>query len=1051
MQIELLGPLRVLADDGTEVAVPGTRLRRLLAELALRAGHPVSTGLLEDLLWTEEAPSGPGALQSLVSRLRRTLGDGATVAAGPAGYALRGVDVDVPQVEAGFARGRALLREGRSAQAEQTLTAALGRWRGPLAEIAGTPDAVRLEEARLEALADRARARLSLGELDGLAAELDELARAHPLREGFAELRVRVLTAAGRAGEALAAYEHTRKVLADELGADPSAPLRAAHLEALAGGPGPGSGRAGVAPAALTSFVGRDGDVARVRELLRSARCVTLVGPGGAGKTRLSTEVAALLGGVVNVVPLAPVAEGADVLGALAAVVGARDTGREKRPLRADLDQRSRVLSALGGPPTLLVLDNCEHVVDAVAHLAEDLLHACPGLTVLATSREGLGIEGEVLHPLGPLRGEAAVELFADRARAVSPGFSAEGAQRDVVERIVARLDGLPLALELAAARLRTMSPDDLLERLSDRFRVLTGGRRTAVARHRTLRAVVDWSWDLLEPDERTLLQRLSVFHAPVQVEAAAALAPDLGDEVTVADLLGSLVEKSLVQLRPGTPARYGVLETIREYGAERLAASGELEKALEARSDWALGVVERASAGLRGSAQASWSQRLDAESEDLLAALRHLVASARPADALRLAIPVATWWTALGRHAPAQEWLATARSGGPSGGPADLVAEGIELVNSVMDGRAQWEATRGRMEELRAGLLAVPAAERNAMTVLLSMFLERLTDEARGDVVHLADDPQVQRFLAVAPHDPWIDALVHLMCAAGAENLGDAEGMARYAALAAEGFGALGESWGRAGALRFRAQHLLYTGDLDGAERTYRLAADLVSAFGNVDDEVQLRMRLVDVLQRRGLLEEATAELDRMGVVAGTTSATTRTWLVLTQVGLLRATGRLDEAHAVVREQLADLSRRPTSAIWGHERAGLLTAWAHVQLATGRLEEAAATVRESVEFALGTFDMPIVSLAAVAAARWSLLAGEPARSARLLGVAANLRGADDRSEPDVARTRADLERHLAAEVVEAAHAAARDLPRSAALAALRAAVGLRDDERGTP
>ncbi|MEW1956132.1 BTAD domain-containing putative transcriptional regulator [Kineococcus sp. NPDC059986] len=1053
LRIELLGPLRVEAADGTEVTVPGARLRLLLAELALRAGRPVPTGVLEDLLWPGDGPGGPGALQSLVSRLRRTLGTRASIEAGPAGYVLRGVLVDVPEVEAAFAQGHAELRAGRPDRAEAVLDEALGRWRGPLVEIAGAPDAGRLEESRLEALADRAAARVALGRTDGLAAELEELLRTHPLRERLAELRVRVLTAEGRAAEALAAYEETRRVLAEEFGSDPSAGLREAHRAALAAGDGAPAVPRPASLRSLTSFVGREDDVARVDALLRTARCVTVVGPGGAGKTRLSSEVGAALvatGTSVPVVPLAPVAEGPDVLGAVAAVLGARDTGRDRRPVAVatvDADQRSRVVAALGGGRTVLVLDNCEHVLDDVAHLVEDLLRACPALVVLTTSREALGVEGEVLHPLGPLAGPAALQLFTERAAAVSPGFSlTEPGERAVVEEVVERLDGLPLALELAAARLRTMTPTDLRDRLSDRFRLLTGGRRTAVARHRTLRAVVDWSWDLLDPDEKVLLQRLSVFHAPVSVEAAAAVATDLGDEVTVADLLGSLVEKSLLQLRSGPLARYALLETIREYGADRLAATGEVEKVLQARTGWAEGVAAGAATGLRGADQLAWSRRLDAEADDLLAALRHLAATGSADRALRLTVPVALWWSALGRHAAVREWTTVARSAGPSGTPLDLVGESLDVVNGLMEGLGEWEAGRARMQALHRALGDPAVGGGDPLSVLLAVFLDRFSTEAEGVWFDVARDPRVQPFLAEPPADPWLTALVHLMCGAGAENDGDIDAMARHARRAAAGFASVGESWGRAGALRLLAQRSVVTGDLDAAERLYREAGDLIAPFGNADDEVQLRMRLVDVLQRRGRTEEAARELVRLEPAAGPASATTRTWLVLSQLAGLRAQGHLDVARDLVERQLADLADRAGSGVWGHERAGLLAAAAHVLVETGSAqarERLPGLLVEAVDLAAATHDMPVVAMVAVAVARWLLLEGDPEQAARVLGTAATLRGAEDPTEPEVVRVREGLPTTppALAAACSRAYGEGRDQERDAALAGLRAVV----------
>ena len=1055
MQIELLGPVRARRDDGSEVVVAGTRLRRLLAELALRGGRPVPTGLLEDALWGEDGATGPGALQSLVSRLRRTLGPEVEVTAGPAGYALSGVDVDVPLVEAGFADGRRLLREGSWAAAAQVLDAALARWRGEPVEIAGSPDAVRLEDARLDALADRCEARWRAGDLDGLPADLEELVAAHPLRERFAELRVRVLVAAGRTGEALAAYEQTRRVLAEELGADPSPALREAHLAALA------EPATGPAPhrtvRSLTSFVGRDGDLERLTGLLATTQCVTVVGPGGAGKTRLATEVARHLARTwaVHEVSLAPVAEGEDVQGAVVSAVGVGDVALETRAIPRDVAEplhrlRSALSSGATGRPVLLVLDNCEHVLDDTAVLVEDLLRHCPGLSVLCTSREALGAEGEALHPLGPLPTDAAVRLFTDRAVAVDPGFVVDDANRGVVTDLVRRLDGLPLALELAAARLRTTTLTDLDARLSDRFRVLAGGRRTAVARHRTLRAVVDWSWDLLEEDERVLLQRLSVFAGPVAVDAAAAVARDLGDEHEVADLLASLTEKSLLQLRPGPTVRYALLETIREYGAERLAASGDLEDVLEAHTAWALDLVARAGRGLRSRDQVAWSQRLDAEVDDLLAVLRQLVAAGRGEDAVRLTLPVVLWAGALGRQNQAREWVRLAASVPAPAAPVEaLVVETADRMMGVVEAASSPGEVMAVLAVLRDKVDVLLTADANVFTRLVALVVDRFGGWDGDPFRDLSATAEQDAALAAltaelsAAGEPWLVATCELLRASAAENFGDATTMLEAAQRAEAGFRAVGDHWGLSATLRMLAQAQVHGGDLDAAEALYVESLDLAAAFGGADDEVLVRTRLAEVHQRQGRSAEAAAELARTRALTAGSSDPTRTWLVLSEVVTAVREGRVEDARRLASEHEAVLSQRPLGGAFGHERAALSAAISRVHTAAGELAQARARLVVALEAALQTRDMPIIALVTTSAAHWALADANPLRAARWLGIAAALRGFDDATDPSVLEVLAGARDATDEASVASAVAGGRALDRSAALRELAAGFGV--------
>ena len=416
---------------------------------------------------------------------------------------------------------------------------------------------------------------------------------------------------------------------------------------------------------ALTSFVGRDDEVERIGKLLDEVRLITLVGPGGAGKTRLATvAVTAILGRVpdgVWLAELAPVTDPADVPSAVLDAFGLRDatlvdrmrpTGSVSRR-----DATSRLLEVLSGRNTVLVLDNCEHVLDAAARLADDLLAHCPELRIVTTSREPLGIVGESLVAVAPLPQPAtgaspeqalahpAVRLFADRAVAVAPKFEVDGATVGPVIEIVHRLDGLPLAIELAAARLRSLSVEEVATRLSDRFRLLTGGSRTAMPRHRTLRAVVEWSWDLLTSQEQLLAERLAVFAGDISpVEAIEVCSDDALPATAIDELLMSLVDKSLLQVTTlDGGSRYRMLETIREFGLEQMANRDEVATMRRRHAARFGALVHDASPYMRSSDQLVWMARLEAERENILAGLRFFCDVGEAQAALDLALEMST------------------------------------------------------------------------------------------------------------------------------------------------------------------------------------------------------------------------------------------------------------------------------------------------------------------------------------------------------------------------------------------------------------------------
>ena len=671
---------------GVPVPVRGTKQRAVLALLALQRGEPVSADRLIDVLWGEERIANTAnALQAQIGQLRRTLGATAIVTS-EAGYALDigPDDLDAARFERLVAKGRHLLEEGETERASSTLSEALQLRRGePLTEFAyaGFADAERahLDDLTLEATEARAEADLVLGHHGELVGELEALCRAHPLRERTWELLMLALYQEGRQAEALRAYSKARDHLVDELGIDPGPALRQLEARILAQDPSlavvsPARLHTVAAPMAtgnlreqLTSFVGRSTELEELKEVVRSSRLVTLIGPGGVGKTRLALEAAATLGEEHRdgawLVELASITEPEGVAPAIANALGAGVAALGGPGPPASTVEI--IVRYLAGQSLVVVLDNCEHVVDQAAAVADTLVGALPSLRLIATSREPLGVRGEVLVPVGALAPPAAVELFVDRARAVRPGFAADERTGPVVNDICRRLDGLPLAVELAAARLRSLTLATLAERLGDRFRLLTGGARTALPRQQTLRAVVDWSYDLLFEDERHLFARLSVFAGGCDLDAAEAVCAD--DRVPageILDVLSRLVDKSLVSIiDTGRDTRFSQLQTLWQYGRDRLSQSGEVDAMCARHGAYYRQMAEDAHEGLRGAAGPTWRERLSLDLGNLRAALDWFIARAgADADAaLSLASGMAWLWFINTDCLEGARWLADA------------------------------------------------------------------------------------------------------------------------------------------------------------------------------------------------------------------------------------------------------------------------------------------------------------------------------------------------------------------------------------------------------
>ncbi|WP_411109313.1 AfsR/SARP family transcriptional regulator [Streptomyces sp. c-19] len=612
------------------------------------------------------------------------------------------------------------------------LRKALGLFRGPALADLPDPAGVRPEAQRLAALRQRVEADLRRGATDGLVPELTELTTTYPYDETFRAHLIRALRAEGRHADALAAYESARRTLADALGADPGPELVSLHRELLTGppppksasgpiGPGPTTPTTPPGPTApprptgpagptepirptttsppgpqtpsptpnptptpdpdptpdpgnirprLTSFVGREPELVALRADLARSRLVTLTGPGGSGKTRLAEEAALrAVGPAAWIAELAPLDDPEALPGAVLSALRLREINlitRDGVPLHDD--PTAHLVEHLASRPLLLVLDNCEHVIDAAAALAETLLTHCPQLRVLATSREPLGVPGEAVRPVEPLPPDPAHRLFAERARAVRPSFDLARDGGETVDEICRRLDGLPLAIELAAARLRLLTPRQIADRLDDRFRLLTSGSRTVLPRQQTLRAVVDWSWDLLDADERTLLRQVSVFAGGWDLAAAEALSP------RAADSLGALVDKSLVVATPteGGEMRYRLLETIHEYAAERAAETPELLAAAEAtHTAHFTALAEAAEPRLRSGEQLPWIGRIERDLDNIRAALhRTLVTAPDEAAAHRLVFAMGWFWWLRNYRPEGQAWVERAVALGED--PAD-------------------------------------------------------------------------------------------------------------------------------------------------------------------------------------------------------------------------------------------------------------------------------------------------------------------------------------------------------------------------------------------
>ncbi|GAB3738349.1 BTAD domain-containing putative transcriptional regulator [Amycolatopsis oliviviridis] len=1014
MQIGMLGSFEVRTDDGGLADVPGARLRGLLIALALEPGRVVPKATLVDWIWGEQPPAdATNALQRLVSRLRKVLPEG-VVEGQPDGYRLKVAPEDVDAV-----RFERLVGQARGDEEPRRLREALALWRGGAMQDVGLQDSeafdaavTRLEGLRLTALEDRFDAEIDLGHGAKLVTELTDLAAAHPLRERIVAALMRALAATGRDTEALLVYQRTREALADALGVDPSPELSAVHVALLRGELGRREeNRKTNVRAELTSFVGKDADVAKVRDLVAVHRLTTLIGPGGSGKTRLATETArTLLGDLPDgawLVELAAIGPDGDVAQATLAGLGLRDAllGDSSNAEPAD-----RIIAAIRDREVLLILDNCEHVIEAAAAFAHRVLGECRRLRILATSREPLGITGEALWQVVPLAlpdphaapGEVesspAVRLLRDRASAVRKDFVADEVTLATMARVCRVLDGMPLAIELAAARLRTMSIDQLANRLDDRFRLLTGGSRTALPRHRTLRAMVDWSWELLSDAERTVLCRLSVFSGGASLEAAEHVCvSEAVEQYEVLELLTALTEKSLLVAAGDEAPRYRMLGTIKEYAELRLAEAGESALARDAHLAYFIELAEAAEPMLREAEQLDWLAKLNADHDNITSAMRRALAAGEAPAAMRLAAACGWYWWLSGHRTEGME-LVSAAVEVPGETPDEVTAVVYGLVSLFVSSGFADENTAAKWihESYR---LSQSGAKHHPLFGLVGALQRMLT----GAEPAAAWEPVLE------DENPWVRALARLHLGKLRITLGQPGPEAEaYLEQSLTEFRALGERFGISFALTELADRIATRGEFATACEYYGQAITVVTEVGSVEDLIRLQSRQAQLYWLMGD-EEASAA----AAIEARRRAEQVTWpgalgmLALARAELAHWRGETEEA---ARELDIALAVMGNEADLGHVRAIAHDLQGYF---ADDLGEAREHRKAAWEAASEVRHVPVIAHMIVGIADYALRRDDPEQAARLLAAADELRGLPDRSRPDVARIEETVLRRL--------------------------------------
>ncbi len=999
MEIRLLGPLEVIA-GGAVVPLGGRRERALLAVLSLSPRQVLSADRLIDELWGEQPPANPtNALQALVSRLRRSLGRPATVVTQPPGYLL-----DLPPEAVDAARFRSMVAEAGTiedpAVRSRSYRSALELWRGDaLADFAleefAQRDAAALEELRLMATEERISADLEAGGGAGLVPELEALVATHPLRESLRASQMLALYRAGRQADALRAFSDARRVLGEELGIEPGPELRALEESILLqqpqlqqpqlqqperGSPGSAPPAAPALPARVASFIGRADEMSRVAAAFEKSRLVTLTGPGGAGKTSLAIEVARELAPHYDdgawLIELAPLVEGARVADTLVEALqlelgGTLGRVGEVPPLRA-------VIEYLRRRRALLVIDNCEHVIDAAASSIEGVLLACADVDVLATSRDRLGIGGEVLWrvpPLGVGDGDEpadAVRLFVERAEAVNPAFDPSEAGLARIADICRRLDGMPLAIELAAARTRSLPVSQIADRLSTGIGVLSAGSR-GTDRQRTLQATIDWSHELLAQEDQALFARLSVLHGSFTLAAAEAAAPRGWTAARVLEAVERLIDSSMLSLTDtAANPRYRMLETLRLYGAVRLTESGARDEVMQQVLAHFLEALAEAEDALRGPDQLAWLDRIEADLDTIRSVLDWSATHA-PGPGVRLAGMLGWFWYLRGNSPEARHRLGVLlEAAGPDVDPW-----------AVAHARFFLSLHEPHPERALAGFAAARDAyadtgDRRGVAQAMAMLAAWGSDRT-------ATREQLERAesLCVTADHPWGVALVRFLQAGSAAVRDEIALSGRLAEDAARRFAALGDRWGEGYSLYALGVAKRSLGDYPGAEKAFRAAVESARPMRLRREMAPVMSELASIAMMQGHFDRAAQLLDEARVFADEVPFAGSQGMVRNAQGRL---ARMQGDYATARQ----LHHEAISLFADGDSAGGL-AYSHSCLGfaeelSGNLETAAEHHRLALQYAQTSDDVFAVALALEGVGATLVAGGQIERGVALIG-----------------------------------------------------------------
>jgi predicted ATPase/DNA-binding SARP family transcriptional activator len=842
LEIRLLGPFEVRA-GGRPANVSGAKRQCLLALLALHCGRVVGVDSLVDAVWGDDLPAAPrNAVQHHVTRLRAALGQ-ETIVASPDGYALT-ASVDALRFEQLLGEARSALRAGDASAAAESVALALELWRGPALHALGDTawfraEARRLESLRVDALEEQFEAALALGEHREIVAPLRAALVENPFRERLWGQLMLALYRSGRQADALEAFREARRLLSEQVALEPGPELRRlqeailTHDAAIA--PVPVARRRGNLPAPSTSFVDREQELARVVELLREHRLVTLAGPPGVGKSRLALEVARLLEGEARdgvwLVDLARAGSPDDVVRLVARAVDARGP-----------DPLARTVARLRDGDAIVLLDACEPVVQEAARVAAAVLSECPGVRVLATSREVLHLSGEVRVTVEPLAlpdpastdgtTSPAAQLFLDRARAARPRFELTPEAAEIVGEITRHVDGLPLAIELAAARLNALGLAELLLVVERRLGLLRD-RPASDAGRAALGALVEWSYDLLHADEKALLHQVAVHRGGASLPSLHAVGASEGlDEATVTYLLGVLVDKSILSVSfPAEGARYDLLDTVRDYALERLAENGRLAVARRAHAEYFARLADAAWGELRGREWQTWVRRLDLEHDNLWAALTYARDARDTGIAARLA-SLAWYFTLAERVTEGRRFVELALAEGsedlPLGQRLELLAFLCYLATEELDLDAAIEIGE-------RGLAVAATGAAPPESGLVEATLALAVAEA-GDVERAAALAEHARATLDAGENHWAIAAASLLRAQVAAAAGDASTVAAMAADAHRHAEAIGFDAFRVPAMLLDAWVAERQNDGEAATDAYRRALELAGAAGFAD-----------------------------------------------------------------------------------------------------------------------------------------------------------------------------------------------------------------------